>query len=302
MDFLSSTYGGAAAAILAALLWAIASSIFERAGKKISAIELNLIKGILALVFIGISLLITGEAFDNINLKSALLLMTSGIIGVGIGDTAYFKSLDALGARKALMIGSVSPALTAIIAMFFLDEILSPIAWIGVIVTIAGVTWVISEQTGNNNHHDKRHIVQGILFGLVATLGQSIGAVLSRSVLSQTAVSPLQSNLLRLSAGVVFLTAWITISKIRVGGWMKLEKPRVTAGQLLSATFLGTFLGMWMQQIAFKLSQVGIAQTLSSTSPLFILPISMLSGEKISARAVLGALVAVAGILILFLA
>ncbi|MEM5775483.1 MAG: DMT family transporter, partial [Anaerolineaceae bacterium] len=280
----------------------VASSIFERAGKKIVPVELNLIKGILALVFIGFSLWITGEAFENISLKSALLLMTSGIIGIGVGDTAYFRSLDALGARKALLIGSVSPAVTTIIAMIFLNETLSVQAWIGIVVTIAGITWVISEQASNNNHQDRRHVVQGVLFGLIATLGQSIGAVLSRSVLSQTEVSPLQSNLLRLSAGVIFLTIWIIVSKIRIGGWTKLEKPRATAAQLVSATFLGTFLGMWSQQIAFKLTQVGIAQTLSSTSPLFILPISLLGGEKISARAVLGALVAVVGILLLFMA
>lgn len=302
MDLSNFAYSGAVAAILGALLWAVASSIFERAGKKIVPVELNLIKGILALVFIGFSLWITGEAFENISLKSALLLMTSGIIGIGLGDTAYFRSLDALGARKALLIGSVSPAVTTIIAMIFLNETLSVQAWIGIVVTIAGITWVISEQASNNNHQDRRHVVQGVLFGLIATLGQSIGAVLSRSVLSQTEVSPLQSNLLRLSAGVIFLTIWIIVSKIRIGGWTKLEKPRATAAQLVSATFLGTFLGMWSQQIAFKLTQVGIAQTLSSTSPLFILPISLLGGEKISARAVLGALVAVVGILLLFMA
>lgn len=301
MELLNNAYSGAAAAIFAALLWAIASSIFERVGKKIVPVELNLIKGFLALLFVILSLLISGEELSNLDLHSAVLLAISGVVGIGIGDTAYFRALDLLGARRALLITMLAPAITSVIAMLFLGENLSLMAWIGIAVTIAGIAWVISEQAGSNGQ-EHRFIVQGILFALIAALGQSVGAVLSRAVLSQTTVSPMQSNLLRLSAGSVALLIWIAASRVRLGGWLKVERTRRTMMQVVSATFLGTFLGMWLQQVAFKFSEVGIAQTLSSTSPLFILPISWLSGEKISLRAVLGALAATIGIILLFTA
>ena len=301
MDLLNNAYSGATAAVLSALLWAIASAFFERACKKIDPVELNLIKGVLALLFIATTLFFTGETFTNFDLRSAILLIISGVIGIGVGDTAYFKSLDQLGARRALLIGSINPAITALIAMLFLKENLSLAAWIGISITIAGITWVIAEQS--NRQQEGNHFpLQGVIFALIASLGQAVGAVLSRAVLSQTAISPLQSNLFRLGAGVISLSIWIAIMRIPIGGWIRVEKPRQTALQIVSATFLGTFLGMWLQQTAIKLSQVGVAQTLSSTSPLFILPIAILGGEKISARAVLGALLAMAGIILLFLA
>lgn len=301
MDLFNNAYSGATAALFSALLWAIASTFFERAGKKIVPVELNLIKGALALVFIGITLLVTGETFTTINLRSVIFLILSGVIGIGVGDTAYFKSLDHLGARRALLIGSINPAMTTLIAMLFLGENLSLMAWLGISITIAGITWVIAERS-NGRGDEHNFPIQGVVFGLIASLGQAVGAVLSRAVLSQGAVSPLQSNLFRLGAGIISLGIWIVINRIPIGGWIRFEKSQKTALQIVSATFLGTFLGMWLQQTAIKLSPVGIAQTLSSTSPLFILPIAIFGQEKISLRAVLGALLAMSGIILLFLA
>jgi drug/metabolite transporter (DMT)-like permease len=59
-------------------------------------------------------------------------------------------------------------------------------------------------------------------------------------------------------------------------------------------------MGISLQQFAFKFANTGVAQTLLSTSPLFILPITVALGEKVSLRAVAGVVVALAGIAMLF--
>ncbi len=51
--------------------------------------------------------------------------------------------------------------------------------------------------------------------------------------------------------------------------------------------------------IAVGLAPAGIAQTLLSTSPVFVLPMAALNGEKLSWRAVLGAVIALAGVWVL---
>ena len=71
-------------------------------------------------------------------------------------------------------------------------------------------------------------------------------------------------------------------------------------GIIAIAAFGSTYLGIWLQQTALKFSPTGIAQTLLATSPLFILPIVALQGEKISLRAVLGVLVSLGGIALMF--
>lgn len=66
------------------------------------------------------------------------------------------------------------------------------------------------------------------------------------------------------------------------------------------ATFGGTYLAIWLQQTSLKYASAGIAQTLLATSPIFIIPIAVQMGEKISVRSVFGVLVAVVGISFLF--
>jgi drug/metabolite transporter (DMT)-like permease len=63
--------------------------------------------------------------------------------------------------------------------------------------------------------------------------------------------------------------------------------------------FFSTYLAIWLQQVSLKFAATGIAQALSSTSPLFILPIAAAMGEKISPRAVLGVVIALAGVWLL---
>jgi len=66
------------------------------------------------------------------------------------------------------------------------------------------------------------------------------------------------------------------------------------------AILLGTVFGIWLQQTSFKLSlNVGVASTLLSTSPLFVLPITAALGERVTWRAVIGATVGVLGIALL---
>ena len=69
---------------------------------------------------------------------------------------------------------------------------------------------------------------------------------------------------------------------------------------VVAATFVGTFLGVVLQQLALKHAQAGVAQTLLGTSALFILPLVAWRGERVSLRAILGAAVAVVGVAMLF--
>jgi len=73
------------------------------------------------------------------------------------------------------------------------------------------------------------------------------------------------------------------------------------AGIIFITAFASTYLGIWLQQISLKFSATGVAQTLSSTSPLFVLPIAAFLKETITLRAILGVLIALLGIALLFI-
>jgi drug/metabolite transporter (DMT)-like permease len=54
--------------------------------------------------------------------------------------------------------------------------------------------------------------------------------------------------------------------------------------------------------MSLKFAPAGIAQTLSATSPLFAIALARLMGERVTARATLGAIVALFGVTLLLTA
>uniref|UniRef100_B8HY21 EamA domain-containing protein n=1 Tax=Cyanothece sp. (strain PCC 7425 / ATCC 29141) TaxID=395961 RepID=B8HY21_CYAP4 len=270
---------------------------YGRIGRTIPPLGLNLAKGVVAIALIGLTLLLRRDGLPSLNGTGLSLLLLSGLLGIGLGDSFYFAALRYLGARRTLLLGTLSPPLTALIALIFLQEVLPLTAWLGIGITLAGVTWVISERT-QPDREAPHHLLGGIGFAVLSALAQAIGAVLSRTAFTATDFDPLWATLWRLLAGVAMLLLWGS-GRGQLGSWIKGFNSSRTIGILCLAAFAGTYLGIWLQQTALKYSDAGIAQTLSATSPLFILPISALAGEKVSLRALVGALVAVAGIAIL---
>ena len=267
LDFFSFIFlfKGEFAALSAALIWASASVIYSKVGRQLSPLILNLTKGWIAIVLIVLTLLLREQPLPLISRANWGLLLLSGVLGIGFGDTAYFNALN----------------------------------WWGIGLTLAGVFWVVAERVPKSAQTHFRPL-RGLGFGLLAALGQSIGAVLSRAALSQTDIDPLWSTLIRLIGGTIVLFLWVVI---RQTSTEKLFKP--LSSQRLFVTvagtaFISTYLGIWLQQIALKYSATGVAQALTNTSPLFILPIALWMGERVSLRAVLGVAVALVGVWLLF--
>jgi drug/metabolite transporter (DMT)-like permease len=306
---LLTNFPGEIAALTAAFLWAVSSVVYSLLGKKIPPLLLNFLKGIIAIALIIITIRWQGEATPSLPIVPVTLLLLSGVIGIGLGDTAYFAALNNLGARRTLLLETLSPPIGALLALFSIGEQLTLVAWCGIFLTLLGVAWVISERNPviNSSHNLKL----GIFWGLLAAISQAVGAVLSRFALLDSQISPLWSSLLRIVAGVVVVLFLLLFPKINQPK-SNIEKTSpiplnfpVSALHLLGiitlASFGSTYLGIWLQQVALKFSPTGIAQTLLSTSPLFILPIAIALGEKVSIRAILGVLMAVGGISLLFL-
>jgi drug/metabolite transporter (DMT)-like permease len=298
------SFRGELAALSAAVIWAFASVIYTRIGKQLSPLLLNLVKGLIAIALLLITLQWRGALFPTVSPTALGWLLLSGAIGIGIGDTAYFQALNDIGPRRTLILESLSPALSTVFAFLFLQESLPMIAGLGIGLTIAGIILVVSEG-GHNRPDHPRQRSRGLLCGLIAALGQASGAVLSRAAVGGSAIDPLWSTLIRLIAGVGILLLGLLIQQQRLSrpvlppALQSLRSPQFF-GIVASTAFASTYLGIWLQQISLKYAATGIAQALSSTSPLFVTAIALSMGEKISRRAIGGVLTAMVGIWLLF--
>ncbi|MCU0537106.1 MAG: DMT family transporter [Hydrococcus sp. Prado102] len=291
-------FKGEFAALGAAFLWAASSSIYALLGQRIPPLQLNLIKGLIAIALILLTLIVGSQKLPEFNWLPVGLLLLSGVIGIGLGDTAYFSAINQLGARRTLLLETLAPPMAAILAFIFLDESLNAVAWCGILLTILGVAWVITERivalVVNSNNP-----MQGIVWGILAAIAQASGAVISRFALIESDISPLWSTLLRLIGGSAIVLLLLMFSRPRQKGEGVQWTGRLI-GIIILTAFGSTYLGIWLQQTSLKFAPAGIAQTLTATSPLFVLPIAFWLGETISFRAVLGVLVAIVGIGILF--
>ena len=292
-----TNYIGEIAALSAALLWAVSSVVYSRLGLKIPPLQLNLYKGTIAIAFIFITLLIQGGTFTGLSTSTIVLLTLSGIIGIGLGDTAYFSALNSLGARRTLLLETSSPPMGALLALIFIDEQLTYSAWYGILLTILGIAWVISERNPVNNIGVSG---SGIIWGLLAAIAQATGAVISRFALIQSDISPLESTLIRLVGGTIIVVFLLLFPSAKSPA-VKWRLSWRSLGIVAIAAFGSTYLGIWLQQTSLKFAPTGIAQTFLATSPLFILPIVALQGEKISLRAIFGVVISLAGIALMFI-
>ena len=169
---------GELAALGGAFLWAVASVIYTRVGRAVGPAAMNLLKNVVALAMLGLTLLFVGQALPDAAGPAVALLLLSGVVGIGLGDTAYFETLNAVGPRRALLLETLAPPLAALLALVFLGERLHPGAWLGIAVTVVGVIWVITErapQAGSGTAREAAAVAggrlrRGLLFGLLAAL------------------------------------------------------------------------------------------------------------------------------------
>jgi drug/metabolite transporter (DMT)-like permease len=289
---------GEVAALAGALLWAISAVIYARMGQRVPALVLNFSKGAIAITLILLTLVLGRSPLPAVAPAVVWLLAASGIIGIGLGDTAYLNALRTLGARRALLLETLAPPLSAILAWGTLGEALTLGSWLGIALTLLGVAWVISERTPSPETAIAPLKI-GLLWGLLAELAQATGAVMSRAALVDSAMPPLWSSVIRLGGGEVILLLLLLGRRAQLRETLP-NLTRRTGTAIAIAAFGGTYLAIWFQQIALKYTATGTAQTLLATSPLFVLPLAVLWGEKITQRSALGVGIAIAGIAILF--
>lgn len=291
---------GEIAAVSAAIMWAIGSLLFGRIGRDgVPAGVMNLGKLVIAGSALAITALArTGHVVPLGAPTSALLLLAvSGVVGLTIGDTAYFGSMIALGVPRAILLLSSAPVFAALGGFLWLGERLDARALAGMALVFAGIALVVLRPDPTR----KEGVGRGIALGVVAALGQAAGSLLSRRAM-QVGLDPLAAAVGRILVGGVGLYA-IAIVTRDAGSWTRALLVRRTFVRIGVAAMIGTYCGIWLAQTSLLLSRsTGVSTTLLATSPVFALPIAHVVGqEKMTLRSAIGVLVAIAGIALLSL-
>ena len=295
------TYLGEIASLATAVCWASNSILFTLAGRKIGSRAVNTSRLFMALgAMVLIHLVMFGTVFPfQAGATRIWSLGLSGLIGFALGDALLFEAMLLLGARVAMLLMTLSPIFSAILARIFLGQTLSLPKVAAILVTLAGIAWVVEEGQGEPGEPRPRHWTLGVLLGVGGALGQSLGLILS-DVGMRGQFSPISANLIRVAAGTVALSAWLlcrgeflaTARRMKDGHALVL----VAAG---AAT--GPVIGVVLSLYAITHASMGVAATLMSLSPVLLLPVSALFfQEKVTPRAIAGTIVSILGAATLF--
>ena len=281
--------------LLSACSWAIGAILWRKLGEQLSSYSMNLGKVVIGSCFLGFILLFIG--LEPISSRSLVFLGLSGILGIAIGDTFFFLSLMQLGPRRASLMGSLNPVAIAVAAALFLGERPTPGAWIGIVVTTLGVGWVLWERASAGAVVETSSL--GIRYGILSVLCTA-GAVLLAKV-GVASAPTVQAAWIRLLAGVLGLMMW-GAWRSELGKWLSPFSKGALLAKVAAVVSVVVVGGFWLSIVALKHIDASIAGTLNSTSPLFILPMSMVFlKEKLSFRTVLGTAIAVCGVALILL-
>ncbi len=292
-------YIGEFSALLTACLWSVTSFLFAFAAEKVGSVQVNINRIILAAVILFFIVALSGIDY-TLSTMQVYYLIISGVVGLVIGDSFLFKCYQLIGARLGMVLMSLVPAISTILAWIFLEEYITPLGIIGMIVTISGVVLVVTEKAEKSLKRSFNKI--GILYGFLGAAGQAGGLILAKFAFAEGYVNGFVASFTRLSsAGIIILIGGLLLRRYRnpVSTYRN-NIPALKA--TIAATILAPVLGVTLSLVAIEFTKVGIASTLMALVPIIMLPISKYYyKEKLSARAVTGAFIAVSGVVILFL-
>lgn len=302
-----SAHTGEIAALLTAVFWTVTALSFEAASKKIGSLAVNLLRLIAGFAFLSVfAYFYRGMIFPvDAGLRTWLWLILSGLIGFVFGDLCLFQAFVVIGARISMLIMALAPPITALVSWIILGETLTLWNFIGMVVTITGIAIVVLTRDGEDAVNGVRGRLKfnfpawGLLLAFGGAVGQATGLVLSK--LGMKDYDPFASSQIRVMAGIVGFSVIVTI----MGQWRELSKAtrlRKPMLQLSTGAFFGPFLGVSFSLLAIQHANMGVAATLMAIVPILIIPPSVImKKEKVTVKEIIGAVVAVAGIALLFI-
>ncbi len=270
---------GILSAIGASLSWTYACFIWRSQTNHNRPLDINLIKNLFAFIFFS-PILFTLK--DFIQYKFIILLLLSGVIGIGIGDLFYLKSLKLIGTRKTLSIEALSPILAAFSGGIFINENLSIKSLIGIIIVSISFISILKYKNNlldeNSNFSNINFSFRNYIFSFLSIFCAVVGAVISRYVFLETNLNPLQTTELRLLGSLIFL---IIISRFKINFFIKNLNSN-EKNKFIISILLGTNIGIYLQQLVFQNLPLGIGWTILSSSPIFSLFLAKREEGKLS--------------------
>ena len=272
-------------AILSAISWAIGTIALKKSNHNLSPHVLNLYKNLLGFFTLLIILVICSATTDNqfwiISRESVLLIILSGIVGSGLADQIYIRSLSLVGANFISVIAS-SLAIFILFFSFFLNFIFPAFfpkqIWPPHLFEIIGFTFIVFAiiySSWEPNSY-KNISLKTVLLALSAFMFMGLSANLTNSAIhlnTGDSLNILMIILIRFIPAIIFQLSLLLISKAKTSDFsalLNLNKGTfflVSLGSLMLSLIAIVF---WVVGMKIEINNVTLFSLLAQTSNIMI--------------------------------
>ena len=226
-----------------------------------------------------------------IETKTLVFLILSGL-STGASWLCYFKALQLGDINKVVPIDKSSIVLTIILASMFLNEGISLLKFISIILIGLGTLLMIDKKDSSNKSNNKQWLIYACSSGLFASLTNIFGKIGITNIDSNYGSAIRTTVVLIMSWAMVFITK--KSSKLKV----------VDKKEIIFIVLSGIATGVsWLAY--YKALQVGPLSIIAPIDKLSILVTIIFSNfvfkEKLSFKALVGLLLIIIGTLVLVL-
>ncbi|MEM7699205.1 MAG: DMT family transporter [Verrucomicrobiota bacterium] len=299
------------AAVLTTFFFALSGVSGQRVAMRLGSFRGNLVRlGIAALLLGLLTLILSPSALEPVSFGWFFL---SGLIGFGVGDVALFLAYERIGSRlSVLLILGLAPLFGIGLEWVWLGQGISLGALGCAFLILSGVALALLPRRGGNSDtkaERRGNFGFGVVAGVIAGFGQGTGAVISRKaeavVVEMGGYSTgITAAFQRVFAGLLFalLVFWLV-------RWFRPALIPATRGAfaerklwpwILGASLFGPVIGVSCFQWSLQSLESGIVLAIVATTPIVMMPLALITeGDRPTGLAIFGAVLAVAGVVLL---
>lgn len=325
-------FTGEIISLIVALSWTCTALLAEFASKQMGSLPHNLVRMVVSLLLlVAILWLTVGTPYPLMaDWHTWFWLGLSGFVGYTLGDYCLMQSYIVMNSRFGQLFMTLASPSAAIAAWILLGQTMSPMAVLGMAITMFGIGLSVLSKGDGVKKLNLRMPLKGILFGVGAAMGQGVGLVLSRvgmdryqASIAEAGISnletwtnpeavfpvslsfimPFASTMIRCIIGMLgFAFALFIFSK---NGKQKLTYAVQNKKAMLcvfGGAIFGPCVGVSLSLMATLYTSAGIAQTIMALTPvLIILPSRFIYKQRVSSLEIIGTVISVAGVSLFFL-
>lgn len=266
------------------LAYSTASMVFTVYAKRFTSMWINQVKACVALIGFGLAMLLT-QKMISVDIYPTMLLLSSGLAGLCIGDIFLFRAFATLGAGRSLVLYSFQPLMLGIYGFFFLNQFFSLNQTLAVICMLICIFIFMLER----NHSTGSWDMKSFMWAFLGITLDAFGVMLTRSAYEiAPGLETFQVNFIRCAGALIgfllinpksYISVFNDIAALR-----KIEQSLV-----IGSAICGCFLSLTLYLAALKHAHVGTLTSIAITGPVWVSLLECVYHKKMPNFFLLGA-------------